>query len=380
MRDEHLIQIRKDFHKYPELSGQEVETSKKIISYFKDLKPTKIIQDLGGNGVAIIYEFDKTGPAIMFRCEMDALPILESNHFDHKSIVKGVSHKCGHDGHMAIMIGLGKKLKTNPKHSGKIILLFQPSEENGKGANKILVDNKFKELVPDYIFALHNIPGIPLNEIILPTSRFSASVISFALSLFGKEAHASEPENGINPSLTMAELTLAFDKMIVQNQENDNFTLFTPIFLSLGKMAYGISAGNGEMHYTCRTWTETNMQVLKANIVDVIIKTTKKHGLNFELNWFEMFPESLNDSYCIEIINKAAEVNHISIKKSGLGFKFGEDFGYFSQQFPAAMFGIGAGLNCASLHHNDYDFPDDIIETGVQMFNSILDSILNKAI
>lgn len=130
-----IIELRKELHRYPELSGVEVETAKRIRQFVEAHHPTKIIENIGGNGLAVIYEFPKAGTTITIRCELDALPIQEINHFYHQSTAAGISHKCGHDSHMAIVAGLVFWLKEQAFQSGKIVLLFQPAEETGQGSN-----------------------------------------------------------------------------------------------------------------------------------------------------------------------------------------------------------------------------------------------------
>jgi amidohydrolase len=156
---EELIQLRHKLHKYPEVSGNEKETANCVLLFLSKYPPHELVTTLGGEGILAIYKGKNVGKSILFRCELDALPIQEMNSFNYKSVYEGVSHKCGHDGHMAILCGLGKKLYENPIEKGTVMLLFQPSEEDGKGAKRVLHDSKFKEIKPDFAFALHNLPG-----------------------------------------------------------------------------------------------------------------------------------------------------------------------------------------------------------------------------
>ena len=250
-----IQQLRKELHQHPEISGLESATAKRIKKFIETHHPTTIIEKIGGNGLAVIYEFSKTGPIITFRCELDALPIHEVNTFNHRSTVDGVSHKCGHDGHMAIVAGLIFWIKEQSFPSGKIVLLFQPAEETGQGAYQVLEDPRFQALNSDYIFALHNIPGEPLNSIITMSKGFSAEVQSFFIKIKGKESHAAEPEHGVNPALAMGEMIANFSQLNVPNPLDEDFTILTPVHLNMGKIAYGISPADGELHYTVRTWS-----------------------------------------------------------------------------------------------------------------------------
>ena len=141
-----IIKLRRELHQNPELSGLESKTANHIRSFFDLHHPTEIIENLGGQGLAAIYEFSTNGPTIALRCELDALPIDEVNQFIHKSKTKGVSHKCGHDGHMAILAGLIFWIKKQSFEIGKVVLLFQSAEETGQGAFQMLNDERFSQV------------------------------------------------------------------------------------------------------------------------------------------------------------------------------------------------------------------------------------------
>ena len=371
-----LIQLRKELHQHPEVSSQESTTAQRIKKFIDLHCPTKIIDQIGGNGLAAIYKFSESGPTITIRCELDALPIQEVNTFPHQSTVGGVSHKCGHDGHMAIVAGLIFWIKKQYFHAGKIVLLFQPAEETGQGAFQVLEDPRFQALNSDYIFALHNIPGMPLHNIITMNQGFSAEVQSFFIKIKGKKSHASEPEHGINPAQGIAEMITELSKLNIHNPSDENFTILTPVHLNMGQIAYGISPADGELHYTIRTWSSQKMDILKLELNQLFKRICEAHQLKYDVQWLEYFPASKNDSTCNNIVTKAALANNFEVITQSFPFKFGEDFGWFSKKYKTAMFGLGAGLDTPTLHNAYYDFPDEIIETGMSMFKTIILEIM----
>ncbi|MCF4101204.1 amidohydrolase [Gillisia sp. M10.2A] len=368
--------LRKELHQYPELSGEEMNTAKRIKDFIIKNHNTQIIENLGGNGVAAVYNFSNNGLTIIIRCELDALPIQEENIFKHRSKISGVSHKCGHDGHMAIVAGLIFWVKKQNFQTGRLILLFQPAEENGKGAQAVLNDEKFKTFKPDYIFALHNIPGEPLHSIITTPNNFSATVQSLIISLNGKECHASEPEKGINPALGIAELVKQITSLNVMNTDDPNFSVLTPVHINMGQKFYGISPGTGELHYTLRTWSVPVMNKLYDELSRIVGKICKDFYLEYKFETLEYFPTTINSPFCNKLITEAAKVNNFTLLEKPTSFRFGEDFGWFSQKYKSAMFGIGAGINSPALHHSNYDFPEDIIDTGMKMFETIISKLL----
>lgn len=370
--------LRKDLHRHPELSGQEIETAQRIRKFMEEHHDAKIITDIGGNGLAAIHEFSNSGPNIVIRCELDALPIEEANDFDYRSINHGISHKCGHDGHMAIVAGLGFWLKEQDFKEGKVILLFQPAEETGTGAPDVLKDDRFNELNPDYIFALHNIPRQPTHSIITLNGNFSSTVLSVAIQLKGKESHAAEPEQGINPAMCMAELTQKFNGLNNNDPAKEDFILCVPIYSSMGVKSYGISAGFSEIHYTLRTKDVEEMEMLKKEVDRILSEVCPKHKLEHTAAYFDYFPTVINDRFCNQLIVETAKTYNYDLIQKSIPYRFGEDFGWFSKKYKAAMFGVGAGLQTPSLHQANYDFPEEIIETGMNMFKGIIESILTR--
>lgn len=368
--------LRKELHRYPELSGQETKTARRIKKFIEKHHTTQIIENIGGNGLAVINEFSNSGPTIVIRCELDALPIVEVNDFEHRSRNKGIAHKCGHDGHMAIVAGLLFWLKDQDFKHGKVILLFQPAEETGTGAPDVLNDNRFRELKPDYIVALHNIPRQPLHSIISLNGNFSSTVQSVAIQLKGKESHSAEPEHGLNPALCIAELIQKFDALNINDAANEDFRLCVPIYSNMGVKSYGISAGFGEIHYTLRTKSKEKMKKLKQDVDSILLEVCSKYKLPYTPTWFDYFPTVVNDAFCNQLIIESAKACNYDIIQKSTPFKFGEDFGWFSEEYKAAMFGIGSGLQCPALHQADYDFPDEIIETGMNMFKEIIKRIV----
>lgn len=374
-----LKDLRKELHKNPELSGLETNTASLIKLFVeKHHSPNKIIDKIGGNGVAVVYQFSNDGPTIAIRCELDALPIQEKNQFKYRSVIEGVSHKCGHDGHMAMVAGLIFWIKEQTFKAGKIVLLFQPAEETGKGALKVLEDKRFTQLNIDYIFALHNIPGKKLHSIITMNKGFSAEVQSFDIHLLGRESHAAEPENGINPAVTISEIISALSNLNVNDPNDANFAILTPIHINMGQKSYGVSPAKGELHYTIRTLNTEKMLALKSEIKRITENACQNAKVKFEFNWFEYFPASINDIDCNKMVMEVAKELDLNLIENSYPFKFGEDYGWFSKKYKTAMFGLGSGINTPPLHDANYDFPEEIIETGMNMFKMIILKIMKN--
>lgn len=313
----------------------------------------------------------------MLRSELDALPIQEINTFKHASKVKGVSHKCGHDGHSTILAGVAKYFSEHPLSHGTLSLLFQPAEETGEGAQAILKDKKWTSVEPDYIIALHNVPGFPKHSVVCKANEFTPAVKSIIIKLTGKTSHAAEPERGINPAMAVSKI-IAVAKELESVNYDEQLKLITPIQINLGEEAYGISAGEAELKFTLRAWKNESLEVLSNLFVNEIENIAKEESLNFDVKWTQFFAANKNNPELVNEIEKSAKKNNLFIIHQELPFKWGEDFGLFTQKYKGALFGLGAGEDTPALHNPDYDFPDELIETGVKLFSTLVHQIISK--
>ncbi len=372
-----LTALRRQLHARPELSGNEEETAAKIFRQLEALQPESIVTGLGGYGLSAIFEGEQEGPTVMFRAELDGLPIHETNGFKHRSVYEGRGHKCGHDGHMTILVGLGKLLAQRRPARGRVVLLFQPAEETGEGAERVLNSPAFESLTPDYIFALHNLPGFPAGQIVLRQGPFSAAVKSLIVKLHGKTAHAGEPEQGVNPAAAIAEILNLAGELTEPDRNSPDFAIVTPVHVTMGEKAYGVSAGYGEVHFTIRTWRQKDMAELSRNLISRIKTRAKAHGLRCQTQWLQVFRTTRNDKKASAILESAVRRQGMDYLTPEFPFRWGEDFGLFTQRFRGALFGLGAGEKHPALHNPDYDFPDGLIGKGVRIFRAIADEILD---
>ena len=367
-----FIQFRHELHRFPEVSGEEVATQKRIKAFVSQFAPVAI-QEVGSTGLLLQYGQDDAGPVTLIRADIDALPIQEVNTFTHKSMQKGVSHKCGHDGHTAILTRLASLLAKYPI-KGRVYLVFQPAEETGQGAASILSDPAFATVRPDCAFALHNLPGYPAGTIVCKPGSFTSSVLSIIVTFTGKVSHSAEPEKGINPAYMMAEFMLKTKALQHLDPASDDFALLTPVYTTMGEKSYGVSAGYGEVHLTLRTRNAKRMESLNAQVLGLLTDLSTKSGIAITTNYTEAFFANENDPAAFDQIKQSATALGYDFVEKQEPFKWGEDFGLFTQHYPGAMFGIGNGENSPALHNDDYDFNDDLIEPAAHLFLHIISS------
>jgi metal-dependent amidase/aminoacylase/carboxypeptidase family protein len=257
-------------------------------------------------------------------------------------------------------------------------LLFQPAEENGDGAKLVVKDLEEVGIQPDMCFALHNLPGYPLHQVVYHYGLFTPAVTSILVKLNGKTSHAAEPEFGINPAMAIAEIIHAYDNLNELDRKNEKFCIVTPIYAHMGDFSYGISAGTGEVHYTIRTWTNDVLEEKCRQAVELAEKIARKHKLQLSIDWTEEFAANENDNAAVDIIKQSADQLGLSSLELDTPMRWGEDFGLFTQKYSGAMFGIGSGEDCPALHNPDYDFPEEIMTTAIDMFYRILENAMRS--
>ncbi|HPF92665.1 MAG TPA: amidohydrolase [Tenuifilaceae bacterium] len=368
-----LIRLRHELHRNPELSGKERATGKRIRFYLNRYRPDELFTGIAGEGMAAVFNAPEPGPTTLFRCDLDALPIHEAIRRPYSSTVPGVAHLCGHDGHMAMVSGLAESIKNNPLKKGRVILFYQPEEENGQGAEKSL--NRLKELnlLPDYAFAIHNMPKYPLGSVVLPKNVFASASKGVIIKLIGKASHAAFPEMGINPALAISEIIQGLYG--IANQKNfSDFVLLTIIHVRVGDIAFGTSPGFGEIMVTLRSVANDDMDTLYQKSVELARKIGTSHKLAVEISVADDFPATVCNPDVIETVRKIAIEQNRTIAELDKPNRWSEDFAHFTLTKPSVIFGLGIGEDKPELHSPEYDFPDEAIEHGVQ----ILDAIINK--
>ncbi|WP_455510242.1 M20 metallopeptidase family protein [Butyricimonas paravirosa] len=372
MQKDTFYQIRRELHQHPELSGQEARTARFVEDKLQAFHPTKVIRHVGGHGLLVEYFFSEDGPTVLFRADMDAVAVQEPDDIPHHSQTPGVAHKCGHDGHTTILLRFARMLSEHPLTKGRVLLLFQPAEENGSGSKAVLDTKVLDYYQIDKAFALHNIPGYPLHAVLCKEGCFTCAVVSVSITLTGKTSHAAEPQKGISPIPAMLTIADELSRWNNTDMQSDNYFLSTIVEIHAGEEAYGVSAGNGVIRATLRAKTDKLLHQHARQLKNLVVTECERTpGLQYEVEWLEPFSANENDPQSVRLIKSATIRNNLPYLELQTPFSWGEDFGLFTQQYKGAMFGLGSGANCAPLHSPQYDFPDEVIETGATLFYTI---------
>lgn len=372
-----LTDFRRALHRFPEVSGEEARTAATIRAALGPLKPDQIVTGLGGHGLAAVFNGQAPGETVLFRAELDALPIEELGNPPHRSTIPGKGHMCGHDGHMTILLALARLIARRRPARGRVILMFQPAEENGAGAAAVLADPRFAALRPDWAFALHNMPGLPLGHATLRAGTMMCASQGLRIHLTGKTAHASMPETGTSPVHAVARLIPALLALGPGGVLDERFRMVTITHARMGEPAFGISPGYAELWVKLRTREDGPMAALYAEAAALVRAEAARDGLAVELATQDAFSATVNDAAAIARLTAALEALNIPHDERNLPLRGSEDFGRFGEAGARmAMMFLGSGERHAQLHNPDYDFPDDLIAIGTGIFHKVMRDIL----
>lgn len=373
-----ITELRHSLHKLAELSGQEKQTSLFLHNHLKQLNPDQLFTFIGGTSLIAVFDSFKEGDTILFRADMDALPISEHGSLLYKSETPNVSHKCGHDGHSAILFGLAQYISANRPTKGKAILLWQSAEETGEGAASVVKD--IEPFKPAFSFAMHNLPGFETNSVVVRNNTFASASEGMIINLKGKQSHASEPENGNNPGNVLGQLILEVPKVVDGYSANlnndDDYCMVTLTHARLGEPSLGISPAEATLMLTLRGSSNDIIDHLKQRILILLEGIVSGTGIAYSVAYSDAFPATSNDTEAVDIIINAAGKNSLEVQTLEKPFRWSEDFAHYGSISKAALFGIGAGIKHFPLHNAEYDFPDEIIPAAVGIWKSVYEKFL----
>ena len=371
-----IIELRHLLHANAELSEQEIETNHILNEWISKTNPDLQIERIGGYGLAALYKGKQPGKRILIRGDIDALHIPEPNNMCYRSQHEGVSHKCGHDGHAAILCGVAQRLSQCRPEKGEVVLLFQPAEETGQGAKAILQDPQFEQILPDVAYGLHNLPGFEAGQILVRKGCFAAASFGLKLIFEGKTAHASQPETGKSPSELLAVLIHQLEKKREMLKEVKPLTTFVITHAVLGEETFGVAPGHAEIWLTLRSFDDKNLEMLADQVIALCQAKAKDYLFDFQFTMHEAFAATNSSDANVTVIENAAKRLGLSLGHLSEPFRWSEDFGRFGAVCPVGFFGLGSGYAQPALHNPEYDFPDAILETGINMFAEIINEEL----
>ncbi len=382
---EELVEIRRDFHKNPELSQYEFRTQKKIQEYLDawGIENYPCAQ----TGVVGIIRGNTDGKTVGLRGDIDALPILEKSNQPYCSVNAGVMHACGHDAHTAILLGVGKIMKelsqTKDSFSGNVKLFFQPAEETIGGGERMVRENCMVNPSVDYVLGLHVVPYIDAGRVEIKYGKLNASTDSIKIVIEGKAAHGAYPDKGIDSIVIAGNVITSLQTIASRNTSPLN-----SIVISLGKISGGVKdnviADEVVITGTLRTLDDESRNYTKIRIADVVKNIAVAYGGHGSTEFYEGYKFLINNDEVVDVIKENAErilgtENVVHKEFPSLG---AEDFSYFSDAAKGAFFHLGCGNMkkgiTSFLHTENFDIDEECLKTGVLLQVQNVLSLLNK--
>ena len=360
-----VMELRHELHAHPELSGHETQTKLRL-QHFLRSHTTLEITDCG----AWFYARKPGGntqPPIAFRADMDAVAIQDDPALPYASTVPGVAHKCGHDGHCAVMAGFALEMDVvTPDRD--VFFIFQHAEETGQGAHECAGVIAGKGIAE--IYAFHNMSGLFPGCVGLRSGTMNCASQGVEFQFQGLPAHASLPETGRNPAFAIADLLNALPG-IAQANIYSGPVWCTVIQVDVGSRNFGIAAGEGSLLLTCRGEREADMLLLTENLEKTAREFAQRDGLTLDISLHDVFPETVNHHDAVARVHAACEKLGYPLHEMPEPMRSSEDMGHFLKAATGALFLVHTGER-PPIHTPEYDFDDSIIEQTVEIFKALV--------
>ncbi len=359
----------------PEVSGQEIHTSTYIAQCLQEMG-IRIKKNIAGYGVLGILEGDPDKKCVAVRADMDALPIQENNRSAYQSLNQGVMHACGHDAHMAMVLGAAQLLSTN-RPQGTVKFIFQPREEKPPGGAKDMIKaGVLEDPKVDGVIATHITNAFPCGTIALADQMAMALADDFHLSIFGRGSHGAEPHKSLDTILITAQVIQALQN-IVARRVNPVYAAVISIGTIHGGTSQNIIPDRVDLTGTVRCLDVTLRDEMLEDIHQVLSGITSAWGANYELNYIYGYPpvknHPLTNGWVLDAVASLKGSLPICLQKLEHSMMAGEDFAYFGLKVPSTFFFTGAGnQNCQQPWHNNcFDIDEDALVFGSSVMATI---------
>ncbi|KQV90522.1 amidohydrolase [Massilia sp. Root351] len=384
-----LQQIRRDLHAHPELCYEEVRTSDVVAAKLTEWG-IPVVRGLGLTGVVGIIKSGTSERAIGLRADMDALPMQEINTFAHASKHEGKMHACGHDGHTSMLLGAARHLAQHRDFDGTVYLIFQPAEEGGAGARRMIQDGLFERFPMEAVYGMHNWPGMPAGSFGVCEGPMMASSNEFHVTIRGKGAHAAQPHKGIDPIMVAVQIAQAWQTIVTRNKSPLDTAVLSITQIHAGS-ATNVIPDEAKMVGTVRTFTtevldliEQRMRLLAENIAAGF---DAEVDFAFRRNYPPLVNHAKETRFAVEVMKAVAGADQVDEQvEPTMG---AEDFAFFLQEKPGCYIFLGNGdgdhrdgghgLGPCVLHNGSYDFNDNLLPIGASFWVRLAETALPLA-
>ena len=373
-----LTEWRRELHQHPELAFEEHRTAAFVANKLESFG-LQVTTGIAGTGVVGTLSRGGGNRAIGLRADLDALPILEANEFEHVSKTPGVMHACGHDGHTIMLLGAAEYLANHGDFSGTIHFIFQPAEENEGGARAMVEAGLFEQFPVESVYGMHNIPGIPVGAFAIKDGPIMAAFDIFEIEVIGKGGHAAIPQQTVDPIIVASQIVMAL-QTLVSRQINP----LEPSVLSVTQVhageAYNVIPDSAVIRGCTRCFSTKIQQQLEDGIAKISEQIAGSFGATVNVTYERRYPPTVNAVRETEdAIQAAAEtVGMNNVNTSPTPSMGSEDFAYMLLAKPGSYIWIGNGRGEGScmIHNPGYDFNDDILPIGASYWAHLSQSLL----
>ena len=375
-----MTEWRRYLHSIPELSFNEIKTAKFIssklsewgIKHEKNIAKTGIVAQIKGKK-------GNSTKTIGLRADIDALPIHENNNIEYKSTHKGVSHKCGHDGHATLLLGAAKYLSENPDFDGTVNFIFQPAEEGGGGANEMIKDGLLEKFPMSQVFGMHNWPDIPKGKFSICSGPIMAAVNTIQIKITGRGGHAAMPHQTIDPIIISSQIVTAL-QTITSRTIDPIETIVLSITQFHSGTTHNIIPDEVFLEGTLRTFSKDVENKAIKRIKEITENIAKSFLAKSEVSILDGYPATINSQKETDIASNIASeiVGKENVESNMKPVMGSEDFSFMLNKIPGAFIFVGQGdeKHNKPCHHAEYDFNDEILPIGTSYWIKLVKNLL----
>ncbi|MXY51723.1 MAG: amidohydrolase [Gammaproteobacteria bacterium] len=374
-QQEELTRWRRDIHAHPELGFEEHRTSEFVAAKLEEFG-VQVHRGIGGTGVVGVLRVGNETKSIGLRADMDALPILEENTFDHRSRHDGHMHACGHDGHTVMLLGAAKYLSESRNFRGQVNFIFQPAEEGIGGAKAMVEDGLFRDFPCDILFAMHNAPGMPVGSFGVKKGVVTAAGAFFDIEIKGRGAHGAYPQHGVDPVVVGAQMVNAIQSIVSRNVGPTEAAVVSITQFHAGD-AYNVIPASAHLSGTARTFSKSVMERVQERMTELAETVAAGFGATAEVDFRTIFHPVVNDENAADVAGQVCDglVGSDNVRRDLSAGTGSEDFSFMLEEVPGCYLLIGNSDDDHQrpVHNPGYDFNDRALSGGASFFAKVVE-------
>ena len=369
-----FVALRRDLHRHPELGLHEFRTSQVLAEQLQSWGYT-VTRGLATTGLVAQLQRGNGCKRLGLRADMDALPIHETNNFEHCSVHAGVMHACGHDGHTAMLMAAAQYIAQEVEFSGTLNLIFQPAEEHPGGAQIRIKEGLFERFPCDAIFAAHNMPGVAAGELVFIEGPAMASSDDVTITLTGLGGHGAMPHQAQDPIVAAAAIVMTLQTIVSRNVDPQHTAVITVGSLVAGK-ANNVIPASARLELSVRSLDREVRDLLQSRITSLVTAQAQSLGVLAHIDYKRDYPVLVNTAAETELARQVGTelLGAERVTRQGRPLTGSEDFAFMLEHCPGSYFMIGNGAgegtgdsaaaHACMVHNPGYDFNDDILPVG----------------